>query len=281
MIKRILVPLDHSPFTDTNMNIATTIARINEAELTGLVVIDIPGIEKSIGPIPVGGLYYAEKIEKAKQIEAENQVHQLLTKFKQKCEAEGVTYREAELQGTPSEQIIEESIYYDAVMMGFRTYYKFGTDDKPGDSLEKVLHETVTPVYGVPERFMLPNPPKEKIKALIAFDGSLPSARALQRFAQLAIPGLFDVTILTSNEDKEKADYLLSRAESFLRCHNNSLIRKECTRDHIIPAIENKYLEQCHVVVGAHSKRDMFDFMIGSLTKHLIDAAKKPLLIGQ
>jgi hypothetical protein len=167
-------------------------------------------------------------------------------------------------------------------MMGFRTYYKFGAEDKPGDSSEKILHETVTPVYGVPEKFTLPNPPQEKIKALIAFDGSLPSARALQRFAQLAIPDLFDVTILTSDEDKAKANYLLNRAESFLKCHNNSLTRKEWTREHIIPAIENKYLEQCHVVVvGAHSKRGMFDFMIGSLTQHLIEAAKTPVLIGQ
>jgi nucleotide-binding universal stress UspA family protein len=61
MIKRILVPLDHSPFTDTAMNIATTITRINEAELTGLVVIDIPGIEKSIGPIPVGAFIMLKK----------------------------------------------------------------------------------------------------------------------------------------------------------------------------------------------------------------------------
>ena len=34
-------------------------------------------------------------------------------------------------------------------------------------------------------------------------------------------------------------------------------------------------------VINAHSKRGMFDFMIGSLTRHLIEAAKKPLLIGQ
>jgi len=35
------------------------------------------------------------------------------------------------------------------------------------------------------------------------------------------------------------------------------------------------------VVVGAHSRVAVIDFMIGSVARHLIDAAKKPVLIGQ
>jgi hypothetical protein len=34
-------------------------------------------------------------------------------------------------------------------------------------------------------------------------------------------------------------------------------------------------------VVGAHSKVAVIDFLLGSLARHLIEVARKPILIGQ
>jgi len=282
MIKRILVPLDPSPFTETALNVATTIARINNAELTGLVILDLPGIEKSVGPVPLGGLFYADQISKAKEREAEERIKSLLDKFEKNCTSENVAHRSAELQGSPSERILQESIYYDAVVIGLKTYFHFETVDKPGNSLTKLMQETITPVYGVPEKFTLPRVPDEKIRALIAFNGSLPAARAMQRFAQLAPADNFEVTILTSEEDKTKADYYLNSATAFLTAHGFKNIKRDRTNDDITEVVEKKYLDWAHIfVVGAHSKKGLFDFMVGSLTKFLIELAKKPVLIGQ
>jgi nucleotide-binding universal stress UspA family protein len=269
MIKRILVPLDPSPFTETALKFATTIARINKAELTGLVILDLPGIEKSVGAVPLGGLYYADQISKAKEREAEERIKLLLDKFEKKCKAENVAYRSSELQGSPSERILQESIYYDAVIMGLKTYFHFETEDKPGDSMTKLMQETITPVYGVPEKFNLPGIPDEKIKALIAFNGSLPAA-------------LFEVTILISEEDKTKADYYLNGATAFLTSHGFKNIKRDRTNNDISDVVEEKYLDRADIfVVGAHSKKGLFDFMVGSLTKYLIEVSRKPVLIGQ
>ncbi len=282
MIKRILIPLDPSPYTESALEIGTTMAQFNNAQVTGLVILDIPGIEKSIGPVPLGGLYYAEKIEKTKQEMAEKRIHELLTRFREKCESAGIDYREAELQGSPSERIIQESIFYDAIIIGMRTFFHFETRETPGDSLEKVLDQTVTPVYAVPEKLIMPELPSEKINVLIAFDGSLPAARAMQRFAQLAPVDVFNVRIIISEDDEKKAHYYLNQAEAYLNCHNVNQIQKEWIRDDIIEVIEKKYLDWAHViVVGAHSKKGLFDFKVGSLTRHLIKIARKPVLIGQ
>ena len=282
MIKRILIPLDPSPYTDSALKIGTTMAKINDAEITGLVILDLPGIEKSIGPVPLGGLHYAEKIEKAKREEANQRIHELLAKFHRHCEEADVTYREAELQGSPSERIIKESIFYDAVIMGMRTHFHFETQDEPGDSLDKILDETITPVYAVPEKLELPNVPFEKIKILIAFDGSLPSARAMQRFAQLAPMDIFEVKLLISEDEEDKAKYYLDQAEAYLNRHNVQNIEKKWVKDNIIKTIDEEYLDWADVlVVGAHSKQGLFGFMVGSLTKHLIKVARKPILIGQ
>ena len=54
------------------------------------------------------------------------------------------------------------------------------------------------------------------------------------------------------------------------------------TSKDIIQAMEEQYLDWATIVaVGAHSKKPLYDFAVGSLTKYLIKEAKKPLLIGQ
>ena len=57
--------------------------------------------------------------------------------FRAKCAAEDVPCQEAEAQGTPYEQIADESVYYDALVMGLRTFFRFDPAGKPGDTLEK------------------------------------------------------------------------------------------------------------------------------------------------
>ncbi|GAB4377476.1 MAG: hypothetical protein Kow0042_25280 [Calditrichia bacterium] len=282
MIKRILIPLDSSPYSDSAIDFGCFMSKITGAHLTGLVTLDLPGIEKSIGPIPIGGIYYAEKLEKSKQAEAEKHIHRLLEKFKKKCEAAGIPHREAEFQGSPSKRIIQESIFYDAVVMGLRTYFNFEEIGHSGDSLENIIDQTITPIYGIPEKLELPPAVQEKIKVLIAFDGSLPAARALQRFTQLARPDIFEVKLLTSSDDKTQADYYLNQAETYLRCHEITTITKEYTSDNIITVLESQFLDWAHlVVVGVHSKKGLLDFMVGSLTRSLIKMGRKPLLIGQ
>ena len=146
MIKRILVPLDASPYAQSALNFACKIAQQLDAEVTGLVILDIPGIEKSIGPVPAGGLYYAEHLEKAKENEAKERIDAILADFESKCQQQGIRYAKSERQGSPSQNIIEEAIYFDAVVIGTRTFFKFGTGDHPGDSLEKILDKCITPL---------------------------------------------------------------------------------------------------------------------------------------
>ena len=281
MIKRILVPLDPSPYTDAALECACAIARQHDAELTGLVILDIPGIERSIGPAPIGAYHYAEHLEEHRKQEASERIHSLLTKFKKKCQQEGVAHCEAERQGSPCDRILAESPYYDAVVIGLRTYFNFETSDKPGDSLEELLDHSVTPVYGVPKNFSLAHLSEGELKALIAFDGSLPAGRALQSFAQLALADQVEVTLLTSNENEEEARYYLDQAATYLKAHNLRNVKQEWTSRDIIQAMEEQYLDWADfVVVGPHAKRGLLDFILGSLTRYLIKADKKPLLIG-
>jgi len=280
VIKRILVPLDASPYTETALDVSCAIARQHDAQLTGLVILDIPGIEKSVGPAPMGAYHYAEKLEEFKKQKATKHIEELLVKFEEKCQREGISHTQAQLQGSPSERILGESIYYDAVIVGLRTFFDFESSDGPGIPLDQLLDHTVTPFYGVPRNFTLPSP-GEKLKVLIAFDGSLPAARALQRFAHLALSEFVEVLLLTSTEHEDEAQYYLDQAQEYLQAHGITDVRQQWTQQGIIQAVEEEYIDWASFfVIGAHSKKGLLDFFLGSLTKYLIQADKKPVLIG-
>ena len=282
MIRRILIPLDPSPYAESALHLGCIIAKEYSAEVTGLVILDIPGIEESIGPIPIGGIHLAEKLETAKKEEARKRIDDLIVKFKNKCVKEGVSYREAQRQGSPSTQILNESIYYDLLIIGLRTYFNFETSEKYGKSLDQLLKQSITPIYGVPENLHLIQKPDRKIRVLIAFDGSPLAARAMQRFSLMVTPDLYEITLLNSSNEREEGEDVLARAEEYLNAHNIHDIEKIWISDHIIDAIKNDYYDKMDgFVVGAHSREGIFDFLVGSLTKYLVKSAKKPVFIGQ
>ena len=139
----------------------------------------------------------------------------------------------------------------------------------------------MTPVMGIPESYVKPEP-GSRVKSLILFDGSLPAARSLQRFAQLARPEFTDATLVMAGSDEELANYQLKRAAHYLAAHGFDAVRSEWTEDDIVEAVDERYLDAADLVVlGAHSKVAVIDFLIGSLTRHLIEVARKPILIGQ
>jgi nucleotide-binding universal stress UspA family protein len=256
-------------------------AKVYDAEITGLVILDIPGIEDSIGPIPIGGIHLAEKLEREKKEEAKARIEDLLEKFKQKCEAAGVRYQAAARQGSPSRTIIKESIYFDLVVLGLRTFFHFETSEKYGQSLEKLLRQSITPVYGVPEDVNFKEKPDRKIKDMMAFDGSPLSARAMHRFANAIDPKYYQIFLLNASNDQAEGEMILSRAEEYLKAHHISDIEKLWTDKDIRDVVEAKYDEMDAFVVGAHAREGIFDFLIGSLTKYLVKRAKKPVFIGQ
>jgi len=282
VIRRILIPLDPSPYSESAVQLGCIIAKVYNAEVTGLVVLDIQGIEDSIGPVPIGGIHLAEKLEKEKKEGARRRIDELLQKFKSKCESEGVLYRVAQRQGSPSDQILDESIYYDLLIIGLRTYFHFETSEKYGSSLDKLLKQSITPIYGVPENLHISEKPDRKLRVLIAFDGSPLAARAMQRFSLMVNPDLYEITLLNSSDKKEHGEEILSRAEEYLISHDINNIHKVWTKDNIIDVIKDKYYDEMDgFVVGAHSREGIFDFLVGSLTKFLVKSAKKTVFIGQ
>jgi len=277
MVKRILLPLDPSKYSDAATDYAIQLALKTNAQIDGMVILDIPGIEKSVGAVAMGGLYWADKLEKKRAEEAHERVKSLLGKFKARCSEKNVQANEAEYQGSPCDWIIKESIYYDMVVMGLRTHYNFETDKEAGNTLDKVLGNTITPILAVPDNYSS----FENGNALIAFDGSLPAAKALQRFVHLAVNENINIRIINSSDKKEEGDIHLQQAKAYVKTYIDRDIETVWTPGNIIDVVNEDHLDWADLfVVGAHSKNGLFDFMVGSLTRNLIEHGKKPVFIG-
>lgn len=280
MIKRILCPLDPSEYTERATDFACNIAKYHDAEVTGLVVLDVPGIESGRA-VPLGASYYVRKLHDSQKKQAEKRITELLDAFKAKCEAIGVKHSGHMAQGVPSEKILKYANYFDVVIMGKRTYFHFQTQDTPGDSFEEVLESSITPVIAVPKQFTYPPVNGKPLNAMVCLDGEAQSLRALQRFAHLSFNKIMNVHIVVSHEDKTQANFILDEAERVLIAHGTTNIKKVHTTRDIIDIVDSEYMDWASFfVIGAHNK-GFFDFLLGSFSKYIINNSKVPIFIGQ
>lgn len=281
MIKRILVPLDPSPFCKAAIEAACRIARPWNAEVHGLVVLDVKAIEDGIGPVPLGGSHYAQNLEKHRIEEAEARISELLMSFREACVRYGVSSREAELQGTPSRSIVDRSGLYDLVVTGLRTYFRFGTDDKPGDGLDQLLSHSSTPILGLTEDQPEWEYPEGMIRILAAWDASPAAASSFRQCLQAFAPEKVHLRLVRSGGEKAEGEASLSLAAGYAESYGVGQVETEWTSQGIVDAIHERHGRWAQLIAaGAHAKKGPLAFMVGSLTKTLIHEGKNPLFIG-
>lgn len=281
MIKRILLPLDSSAYTDYALKFAISVAKYHDSEITGLVILDIPGIEKSVTPVTQGAIHYVEKLEPQKEKQVEELIEKLLTKFRKACQESGTRYQEAHLQGSPSERILAESIYYDAVVIGLRTYFHFGTSQKSGNSIINMLSNSLTPIYAIPQKYEMPSLESTKLKILITISDFFSSARALQRFVQVAIPESVEISMIAGTKNEDTGLFHLNQAEQYLNTHGFKVLSKEWTSRKLSDVIDEKYIGKIDIIViGNDLKKGLLSVFANNVIKNMAKLNRIPLLIG-
>ncbi|CAN5451632.1 hypothetical protein BH23VER1_BH23VER1_04040 [soil metagenome] len=279
MIKRILVPLDISPFAECATAYACKVAKAHAgATVTGMTVIDIPEILTT--NIPVHAVLVSDWDAAAAhmQRDAAAKLATARETFRATCERNRVAHEEFALKGAPAQSILDATFYHDLVVVGQRTYFHFETQghQADGQSLKDILSSTPAPVLAVPS-----SPTRPLDSVLVAYDGSLNAARALRDFATLAAPFDPEVVVLTAGADGEHAAHHLAQAQSYLEAHGFAKLTTVATKAKIIEVVESEYLPWADLIVaGIHSRRHLRDLFVGSFTKFLIGRCQTPLLLG-
>ena len=278
MVRRILVPIDPSEYTDTATRRACEIAAGNHGAVTGLTILDTEGVgENTALPFHAEYLNYPQPQTLALLKDATEKLDRETAQFEEICRAASVPREETRLSGNPADAILDLSRFYDLLAIGLKTHFHFETEDAPGDTLIRVLDGAPVPILAVPSGD--PNPLRH---ALVAFDGSPAATRALHAFARIWPIHRPEVRLLTCERDKRTGGHLLDQAQKYLQAHGVPTITTELTSDTPIEAAENGQLDWADLVVaGVRSQHPIHHLFIGSFARLLIEQSNRTLLLCQ
>jgi len=275
MLRRIFVPLENSTSIDSTIKHACFIANNQNAIVTAGVFFDIPGVEKPLGNISDNKIIWSDDIDKKIIADVENTAMHLMNKLKSECKKSKIKFSLLEDVGIPIKDLGEIVKYYDILVTGLKSEFRVAKRKYDSSYLNQILNYGVAPVLAVPHAF-------RKIKNIvIAFDGSVSSSRALQRFAHIANISKFNIKIFMSTDDQEFGVKNLTEAKNLLKAYGAEKVAVEWTGKDIFTALNSFFdFPPDLIVIGLHSKKFLKDYFIGSVTEHLIKRADIPLFIG-
>jgi nucleotide-binding universal stress UspA family protein len=274
MLRVILVALDGSPYSSCAVELGIRLAHQFNASLLGLGVIDEPTICRA-EMVPIGGSYYKQRRDEAVLARACRQVKCFLEHFTSRCTEAGVASQVLGDVGKPCEQIAIESQRCDLILLGQRTYFHFATQEGPCETVRKLLKSTPRPVVTAPEKL------EDGTSVVIAYDGSVEAARALQAFQLSGLARNKEVNIVTVGDSHVEAASHADRAMEFLAFHEIK------AREHVLVSapVDKAILNQARqlnaelIVMGAFGKPTLREFFPGRVTRSILKNSTIPLFL--
>ena len=269
----ILVCLDGSSYSQAAVEYATQIALEHNASLTGIGVIDLPGIQRARGAAPVGSIY--DRLADQQHLDdTREMVSEVLRDFGRHCQTKRIHHSIHSEIGSPFREIIEESKFHDFIVIGQKTFFRYNIRHEPGNTLDRILHSGLTGVLAVPDSV------RQIKKVLVAYDNSVQVTKAIQMFLLLHIWNQCDVTLLNINNNASRAIQLLGRLRDYFKRYGvePETVHLRGKPDEAILSYIREH-ETDLLVMGAYGKRSVSEFVFGSVTKSLVAQAGIPLFI--
>lgn len=275
MIKRILVGLGGTSYTPVAIKRAVGLAKRFEAEITGVTVIDVSRLSM-LGA--VGGERTAREMADRISLTKER-IDEAIGKFEAACTAEGIKYRVKQEDGEdPFDLMIYLARYHDLMIFGLRSIFEYGLSpyEEPKDTLARLISAGVRPLIAVSDKFR----PIQKV--MIAYSGSMESAKAMKRFIQLSPWPEVKLKIVTFERSEEEARQLLYDAAEYCRAHG-FIVEAESNpaspKDLLLPMAT---LRQADMIVMGNSARSLLTRRIlGETSLYIIRNADRPLFLCQ
>lgn len=177
MIKRIFVGIADRPYTVSATRHATGIASHSNAMLIAMAVLDTERIRHT-GPTPIGAGAVVKEWREELIRETEQTILESTEAFKRICAENRLRSQVVSRSGDPLDEFVKASRYYDFFVVGLHKLFEHGTINDVPDSLVKLISSGVYPMLAVPDHYR----PIERV--VVAYSGSIESARTLRSFAQ-------------------------------------------------------------------------------------------------
>lgn len=273
MIRRVLVALHGSESGHAAIDRAVQLAAASKAEITGVGVVDLPYIRRG-EPVPVGGMTFKAAAEERMIAEARLAIDQLGAELRIKAANAGLAAHIVELEGEPVDVMSGLLQTNDLVVVGRHGSFH-EVDDRNSTLVMGLLKHGPRPVWLAPENASANGP------ILIAYDGSTPSARALQLFTLMGLAAKGKVVVLSVGETLGEARKVAARGVEFLSTHGvvaeTLAISSEDPSAAIIDVVSTHHPSL--LVMGAYGHTGLKQWFFGSTTAKLIDHCAAPVFI--
>jgi nucleotide-binding universal stress UspA family protein len=275
MIKRILVGLGGTPFTDVAIERAIKLANDHGALITGVTVVDTKRL-KQVGPVPPGGGAYAEKLREKRFEITEKRIEKAIEKFTKKCKESGISNQIKRETGDPFETMIAHARYNDVTIFGLKSLFDYGFNVEPRDALIRLVSQGVRPIIAVSTEY------RSIQKVLIAYSGSMESAKAMRRYVQLNPWRNVHLRVVHFGKSGEGTDQLLKDAAEYCRDHGFSTETEsvdKSAKNHLIGYAQKNKMDL--IVMGNSIRNLLFRHLLGDTVLNAIQQSDRPLFLAQ
>jgi len=276
MLKRILVGLGGTPYTDVAIRQAVELARLHGAELTGVTVVDVKRLT-SVGAAPIGAEESGIELRRHRIQVASDHVEQVIAAFKQACVAQSIPHRVRHEEGDAFKAMLSCSRYHDLTVFGLRSLFEYYFENEESTSLlGRLVGGGVRPIVAVAREF---RPVK---RVLVAYSGSRGSAKTLRQFMQLRPWPEAPLRIVTFDHAHEDPHELLADAASFCRAHG-----VEPEVEHLPGSAETRLLPHASewgadlIVMGNSRRNFTLGKLFGETLLNVMQNADVPLFLSE
>ena len=275
MIKRILLGLGGTPFTDVAIERAVELAKIHGALITGVTVVDIKQL-KQVGPVPPGGGVYASRLREKRLSVTEERIEDAIEKFKEKCAESDILTKIERETGDPFESMIAHARYNDVTIFGLKSLFDYGFTAEPKDALIRLVSQGVRPIIAVSPKF------RNIRKVLIAYSGSMESAKAMRRYVQLNPWRNVRLRVVHFGKSDDNSAQFLRDAAEYCRDHGfttETEVIEASAKDHLIEYAQDHNMDL--IVMGNSIRNLVFRHLLGDTVLNAIQQSDRPLFLAQ
>jgi nucleotide-binding universal stress UspA family protein len=214
MLKRILVGVSGAPGTEAKIAWTLELAKRHAASVTVLSVVNRDQL-RNVGPVPLGAMYYAERLGQDRIQHSLAAAEEAVEAFSAACSAAAVPLRVMREEGDPFEQLVRAWRYADLCLLGIRGWFDHGLIPEPENALLRLVAQGMRPLLAVP------NTVHTVRRILIAYNGSLESAKTMKQFIQAPLWQGVETYVVCMGAPKtgEDAGVLLADAVDYARDH--------------------------------------------------------------
>jgi nucleotide-binding universal stress UspA family protein len=214
MVKRILVGLGGTSCTPVAIRRGVELAVAHQAQLTGVTVIDKERLE-DVGPVPLGGGEAARELREHRATITRKHIEDSIRQFEAACRRAGVRYVVDQETGDSFSLMTHLARYHDLMIFGLRSIFDCGLHLDPPTVLSRLILQGVRPIVAVAEQ----ERDRPIRRALLAYSGSMDSAKTIRQFVQMNLWGALTVRVVTFEHHADEARRLLGDISAYCAAH--------------------------------------------------------------